>query len=77
MQWMQNDISLPHDGDDFPFGKYGPTGTEPCVYGDVPASYLNWLRSQDWLKTRWPAVWKYIDANEAVIDFELEEEKTE
>lgn len=40
---------------------------------DVPASYLDWLRDQDWIST-WPGLHAYLKANKSRIDKELEEE---
>ena len=54
------------DNDLMPFGKHKNERME-----DVPATYLDWLRDQDWLKASWPEVWQYIQDNEAVIDSEL------
>lgn len=68
---------VPDDDDNFPFGKYGPKGEDPRVYGNVPGSYLDWLYQQDWLKPKCPQVWAYIDHNRAIIDYELEQEAEE
>ena len=56
------------DDSPMPFGKH-----EGVKMRDVPASYLDWLRGQPWIKS-WPAVHAYIRRNEDVIDEELEDE---
>lgn len=65
-----NDVSPLRDTDSMPFGKHKDRAMK-----DVPASYLDYLSDQDWLKTRWPRVWAYIDHNRNVIDKELEDPK--
>ena len=55
------------DEDLFPFGMH-----KGARMVDVPASYLDWLRDQDWLM-EWPAVEDYIVRNKDLIDYELEE----
>lgn len=53
------------DQDPMPFGAHKGKPME-----EVPASYLDWLRGQDWL-SQWPAVADYIERNASVIDWEL------
>lgn len=55
------------DTDPMPFGKHKGQAMQ-----DVPASYLDWLRDQEWLKD-YPAVKEYIRRNAKVIDHELAE----
>ena len=42
--------------------------------GSVPASYLDWLVGQPWIK-KWGRVYTYIKENREAIDKELEEEE--
>jgi len=44
--------------DVMPFGKH-----KGVALDKVPDSYLDWLAGQDWVKDRWPVVWKYIMDN--------------
>jgi hypothetical protein len=53
------------DRDAMPFGKYRGQPMER-----VPASYLDWLHGQDWIR-EWPDVVDYIERNRDVIDSEL------
>ena len=43
---------------------------------EVPASYLDWLRDQDFIK-RWPKLWAYIKDNASRIDAELDKQEPE
>lgn len=54
------------DKDLMPFGKH-----KGLSMMEVPASYLDWLIDQDWIKD-WPAVKNYIEDNKDVIDSELD-----
>ncbi len=38
---------------------------------DIPASYLDWLYGQDWLRSKHPRLWAYIVRHEDVITQEL------
>ena len=59
--------SIPKDTDPFPFGKHKGT-----PYGEVPASYLDWISQQNWLPVL-SRVRAYIDYNRAALDKELED----
>lgn len=59
------------DDSPFPFGRH-----KDKPMRDVPASYLDWLRGQNWLP-QWPDVAEYIDRNEKVIDWQLDREEQE
>ena len=59
---MLNDNSL------FPFGKHKGIKMEK-----VPATYLDWLMGQDWIKS-WPEVVEYIERNRTVINKELKDQ---
>ena len=52
-----------------PFGKHKG---KPMI--EVPASYLDWLRDEEWLEERHPGIAEYIKDNEDRIDIELMEE---
>ena len=41
--------------------------------GNVPASYLDWLRDQPWIPT-WYGLHAYLELNKTRIDKELEDE---
>ena len=56
------------DTDPFPFGTHRNTPMQ-----DVPASYLDWISAQYWIKA-WPQVVEYITRNRKVIDAELIEQ---
>ena len=60
-------MSQLRDEDKMPLGKF-----KGIPMKDVPASYLDWLHGQTWVKD-WPEVLGYIEANRALIDKELEE----
>lgn len=55
------------DADPMPFGAHKGRPME-----HVPASYLLWIRDQDWITT-WPDVLLYIDENWDAIVAESEE----
>lgn len=59
------------DRDSMPFGKF-----KGKAMGEVPASYLDWLHGQPWLKD-WPKVLAYIEENRTVLDKELEDRSRE
>lgn len=59
------------DDDPMPFGKHKGT-----PMGEVPASYLDFLHGQPWIRD-WPAVLAYIESNRELIDMELELEGDE
>ena len=40
---------------------------------DVSADYLLWLYDQDWIDTRYPKLFDYIDDNMVVLDIEMKE----
>ena len=52
-----------------PFGKHKGENIE-----NVPATYLDWLRDQEFVKEQHPKIWKYITDNEDVIDSEIDDE---
>jgi protease II len=52
-----------------PFGTHKGT-----LMDDVPASYLAWLRDQDWIG-KWPEVESYIKAHKASIDKGVADER--
>jgi uncharacterized protein (DUF3820 family) len=52
-----------------PFGKYKGEDMD-----DIPATYLDWLRGQEWVQ-RFPFVQKYLEDNKMSIDSELGVEK--
>lgn len=56
------------DTDPMPFGKH-----RGALMQDVPASYLDWLRGQDWFDWRSP-LGLYVKENESVIDKELKDQ---
>lgn len=56
------------DGDAMPFGMY-----KGWPMKNVPATYLDWLIDQDWIK-QWPDVERYILSNEEAINQELEDD---
>jgi hypothetical protein len=43
---------------------------------DIPASYLDWLYGQPWLRTKHPRLWAYIARHEDVITKELKAKGT-
>ncbi len=47
------------DADLFPFGKH-----EGEPYSKVPDNYFKWLAGQDWVESRWPDVFDYIQEND-------------
>jgi uncharacterized protein (DUF3820 family) len=57
-----------NDVDLFPFGEHKG---KPMM--SVPASYLDWLRCQPWLK-QWPAIAEYIGRSARAIEWELKAE---
>lgn len=60
------------DSSKFPFGKWKGRKMK-----EVPATYLDWLRDQPWLKEEWYAVWEYLRKNKTVIDQELADREYE
>lgn len=48
------------DDSPMPFGMYGPGQGDQRKLRDVPAPYLLWLRSQDFLY-HWPALGDFIE----------------
>ena len=50
------------------FGKY-----KGKTYDEVPSSYLDWLRDQDWVKSRYPDLYNYINKMGDHIDKEIED----
>lgn len=56
------------DESPFPFGKWKGTPMR-----NVPATYLDWLRGQDWIGD-WPAVVDYLERSAKAIDWELKRE---
>lgn len=53
-----------------PFGKYKDVKLE-----DVPADYLLWLKDQDWIETKYPAVAEYVYAKEEELRAELTDQR--
>lgn len=41
-----------------PFGRY-----QGVAYGDLPPTYIAWLRRQPWLRTEWPEVADQLGAD--------------
>lgn len=65
----EDQTPVPKDSDPFPYGAHKDAGR---TYGQVPASYYDWLVGQAWAK-RWPQVLAYIRANQKAIDKDLAE----
>ncbi len=59
------------DGDQFPFGRFGPEKGDPRKCGDVPAWYLLHTADEDWID-QWPAVKAYIETNRDRLEQEME-----
>lgn len=62
-------ITAPSDDEPFPFGKHK---TEGHAYGQVPASYYDFIAGLPWIN-KWPKVVAYIAKNRAGIDKDLED----
>lgn len=59
------------DNSSFPFGTH-----KGKKMGNVPSSYLLWLREQEWIK-EWPRVLEYINDNLDVLAAEAKLEKAQ
>lgn len=46
-----------------PIGKHSAIGSDPRMMGELTNQYLKWVLSQDWIKEKYPAMFKYAKEN--------------
>lgn len=52
-----------------PFGKH-----KNVMLVNVPADYLLWLYKQDWVETKFPSLYRYIEEHEEILIDEAEDQ---